>query len=99
MYKIPYAGAGRGAPRVKVPMRFTPFVASPVTKRSVTIGDRHTSVSLEEEFWVILRKIAREENLTIQELVSSVELHNRLGNRSSRLRIFVLRWLQGEGKE
>ena len=59
-------------------------------KRSVTIAGHRTSVSLEADFWDALRQIAREEGLSVNALVSSIDKDRRT-NLSSAIRIFVLR--------
>lgn len=58
-------------------------------KRSVTIAGHATSLSLEEEFWQELQKVARQRNLSVNALVSSIDAA-RAGNLSSALRVFVL---------
>lgn len=58
-------------------------------KRSVTIAGHATSFSLEEEFWQALQTIARQRNLSVNALVSSIDA-GRAGNLSSALRVFVL---------
>jgi len=67
--------------------------AKPV-KRSVTIAGHATSVSLEAVFWEELRRIAREEDLSLNALVARVD-ESRRGNLSSALRVFVLERLRG----
>ncbi|GAB6051598.1 ribbon-helix-helix domain-containing protein [Magnetospira thiophila] len=63
-------------------------------KRSVNIAGHSTSISLEEEFWEELKKIAKARRLSLNELVSEVD-EGRVGNLSSELRVFVLKNLQG----
>lgn len=60
-----------------------------MNKHTVKIGDRHTSVSLEDAFWRELKRIARRRGLTINELVARVEVE-RKGARSSSLRVAIL---------
>jgi predicted DNA-binding ribbon-helix-helix protein len=64
---------------------------SGVARRSIFIGRRKTSVSLEGKFWTALREIAAERQLTVSALATSIA-HERgeLGNLSSALRCFVL---------
>lgn len=63
---------------------------SPVVKRSIVIGGHKTSVSLEDAFWKGLKEIASTRNLTLSELVGSIDSERRHGNLSSGLRLFVL---------
>jgi len=65
-------------------------MGSPVLKRSVVIGGHKTSVSLEDEFWSGLKEIAAARNVTLSDLVATVERGRETGNLSSSLRLFVL---------
>ena len=59
-----------------------------VTKRSVVIGGRKTSISLEDEFWQGLKAIAQRQQCTLSALVGEID-RNRHGNLSSAIRVFV----------
>lgn len=63
---------------------------STISKRSVVIVNRKTSVSLENEFWSAVREIAAERKLTVRALVSEISSQTTSGNLSSAVRIFVL---------
>ena len=63
---------------------------SPVVKRSVTIGDHNTSVTLEDGFWRALGEIAAIQNLRVSELVSRIDKDRQNKNLSSAIRVFVL---------
>src|SRR2546430_17549684 len=63
---------------------------SPVVKRSIVIAGHKTSVSLEDAFWSGLKDIAGSRNLTLSELVASIDGERRQGNLSSAIRLFVL---------
>jgi predicted DNA-binding ribbon-helix-helix protein len=64
---------------------------SPVAKRSIFIGDRKTSVSLEDEFWTAIRLIAVEKEITTAKLVEQIDrVRPREQNLSSAIRLFVL---------
>ena len=63
---------------------------SPVVKRSIVITGHKTSVSLEDAFWTGLKDIASSRNLTLSELVASIDGDRRQGNLSSAIRLFVL---------
>jgi predicted DNA-binding ribbon-helix-helix protein len=58
-------------------------------KRSIMIAGHATSVSLEEEFWDVLREIAERRTMSINQLVTEIDL-GRGGNLSSAIRVFVL---------
>jgi len=63
---------------------------SPVIKRSIVIAGHKTSVSLEDAFWTGLKDIADDRNLTLSDLVSSIDTDRQHGNLSSAIRLFVL---------
>jgi predicted DNA-binding ribbon-helix-helix protein len=63
---------------------------SPVVKRSIVIAGHKTSVSLEDAFWKGLKEIAAERNLTLSDLVASIDSDRQHGNLSSAIRLFVL---------
>jgi predicted DNA-binding ribbon-helix-helix protein len=63
---------------------------SPVVKRSIVITGHKTSVSLEDAFWTGLKDIATSRNMTLSELVASIDGDRRQGNLSSAIRLFVL---------
>jgi predicted DNA-binding ribbon-helix-helix protein len=72
---------------------------SPVVKRSIVIAGHKTSVSLEEAFWKGLKEIATSRDLTLSDLVASIDTDRHHGNLSSAIRLFVLdhyRVLQNE---
>jgi predicted DNA-binding ribbon-helix-helix protein len=59
-----------------------------VTKRSVVIAGRKTSISLEDEFWQALKAIARHQQRTLTSVVGEIDRQRR-GNLSSAIRVFV----------
>ncbi len=63
---------------------------SPVVKRSIVIAGHKTSVSLEDAFWSGLKDIAGTRNMTLSDLVGSIDSDRRQGNLSSAIRLFVL---------
>lgn len=63
---------------------------SSVVKRSIVIAGHKTSVSLEDDFWRMLKEIAKEHDLTLSELVAKIDAERQLGNLSSAIRLFVL---------
>jgi predicted DNA-binding ribbon-helix-helix protein len=54
-----------------------------VVKRSVTLAQRNTSVSLENAFWQSLKEIASEHDMTPSELVADINSERRHANLSS----------------
>jgi predicted DNA-binding ribbon-helix-helix protein len=78
------AHSGQRSPNVPVSKRST--------KRSITIKDHKTSVSLENEFWDYLREIAVERGVSIGALVAAIDANRQHANLSSAIRIFVLQF-------
>jgi len=71
---------------------------SPVVKRSIVIAGHKTSVSLEDAFWTSLKDIAGTRNMTLSELVASIDADRRQGNLSSAIRLYVLDHFRGQGE-
>lgn len=69
---------------------------SPVIKRSIVIAGHKTSVSLEEAFWKGLKEIATARDLTLSDLVATIDTDRRNGNLSSAIRLFVLDHYRGQ---
>jgi predicted DNA-binding ribbon-helix-helix protein len=64
-----------------------------VVKRSIVIGGHKTSVSLEQAFWQAFKEIAILRNMSLSELVMTIDA-KRNGNLSSAIRLFVLEFSQ-----
>lgn len=64
-------------------------------KYSVIIAKNHTtSISLEEEFYQELCNIAKEENLSPNELITQIDKNRTITNLSSAIRLYILKKLQ-----
>jgi predicted DNA-binding ribbon-helix-helix protein len=63
---------------------------SPVVKRSIVIAGHKTSVSLEDAFWKGLKEIANGRDMTLSDLVATIDSERQHGNLSSAIRLFVL---------
>jgi len=72
---------------------------SPVVKRSIVIAGHKTSVSLEDPFWQGLREIAVSRNMTLSDVVASIDTDRHEGNLSSAIRLFVLDYYRNMGME
>jgi predicted DNA-binding ribbon-helix-helix protein len=68
---------------------------SPVVKRSIVIAGHKTSVSLEDAFWTGLKQIASSRELTLSEMVTTIDAERVHDNLSSALRLFVLDRFRG----
>jgi predicted DNA-binding ribbon-helix-helix protein len=65
-------------------------------KRSIVIAGHKTSVSLEDAFWKGLKEIADARNMTLSDIVASIDSQRRHGNLSSAIRLFVLDFYRGQ---
>lgn len=63
-------------------------------KRSLTIAGHRTSLSLETEFWLALRKIATQERKSLATLVGEIDSARGERNLSSAIRVWILQSLQ-----
>lgn len=64
-------------------------------KKSVIIANRHeTSISLEDEFFVELQLIAKEKNLSINQIVTLIDSEREVDNLSSAIRIYILKHIK-----
>jgi predicted DNA-binding ribbon-helix-helix protein len=70
---------------------------SPVVKRSIVIAGHKTSVSLEDAFWKGLKEIAVARELTLSDLVATIDTDRYHGNLSSAIRLFVLDYYRAQG--
>ena len=69
---------------------------------SVTLHGHRTSVSLEPEFWVMLKKVAEQDGLSVAGLIQRID-DERLNaglpsGLSSALRVYLLQYLQNQEK-
>ncbi len=62
-------------------------------KHSVMIAGHKTSIALENDFFIELRKIATGRKVSLNNLITEID-KNKNKNLSSELRLFVLRDLQ-----
>ncbi len=66
-------------------------------KHSVTLKGHRTSISLEDDFWVALRKIAAEKNIALNALVAEVDVTRGTDiGLASAIRLYILRHLQAK---
>ncbi len=64
-------------------------------KRSVSIRGHATSFSIEDEFWIELKEIAKTRQISLAQLVTSIDTRRGVDeNLSSALRVFVLQSVQ-----
>ncbi len=63
-----------------------------IKKHSVLLSGHATSITLEDDFWILLKYIAKQQNKPINQLISEID-HIRAIPLSSALRLFVLNML------
>ena len=63
-----------------------------IKKRSVTIGNHRTSISIESEFWSELKVLSKRQNISLNKLILKIdnEKPKDYGNLSSYIRVWVL---------
>ena len=59
-------------------------------KKSITIKKHRTSLSLEKEFWDALKIIAKDQNSSVENLVTKVDA-NRKTSLASSIRVYILK--------
>ena len=60
-------------------------------KKSITIKKHRTSISLEKEFWNALEIVAIKKGLTIEKIISDIDL-DRNTSLASSTRVFILQY-------
>ena len=72
-----------------------------IKKRSVRIKGHPTSITLEEPFWITLKKIAKIQNRSLSDLITHIDQEryqddtaSNNSNLSSVLRCYVLMWYE-----
>jgi predicted DNA-binding ribbon-helix-helix protein len=63
---------------------------SRIIKRTVVIGGRKTSITLEDAFWSGLKEIAQAKGATVAQTVTEIDTTRQQKNLSSAIRLFVL---------
>jgi predicted DNA-binding ribbon-helix-helix protein len=63
---------------------------SNIVKHSVRVQGRKTSITLEPEFWDVIRATAATRRMTVAALISQVDRERTSGSLSSALRLFAL---------
>ena len=70
-----------------------------IRKHSASLHGHRTSISLEDEFWLELKDIAQQRDMSFAGLLAEIDDHRDAdSNLSSALRVYVLNWLKGDGE-
>lgn len=72
--------------------------SSRLQNRNIMAGRGRTSMRLEPELWASLREICAREDVTLGELVRTIE-GGGLGGRTSHVRVFVLNYFRAAATE
>lgn len=63
--------------------------------RAVSADGKRRGLRLERDYWSLLDMIAREQNVSVGDIVSAIEAGGKdAGNLTSAVRVFVARWLE-----
>ncbi len=69
-------------------------------KISVVIANRHqTSISLEDEFYEELLRIARKQNRSLNQLITQIDAQKQILNLSSAIRVYILNELKQQNNQ
>jgi predicted DNA-binding ribbon-helix-helix protein len=68
----------------------SPKTKSSVVKRSIVIAGHKTSVGIEDQFWEAFKEIAKEREIALADLATSINVERQHANLSSAIRLFVL---------
>ena len=60
-------------------------------KKSITIRNHRTSLSLEKEFWDSLKIIAKEQGCSLETLIAKID-SNRKTSLASSIRVYLLKF-------
>ncbi|MDH5722124.1 MAG: ribbon-helix-helix domain-containing protein [Alphaproteobacteria bacterium] len=63
-------------------------------KYSVKIANHPSSISLEEEFWIVLKNIAQNQRKSLNALVTEIDKKKETDNLSSAIRVYILKHMQ-----
>ena len=68
-----------------------------IIKKSVNISGHRTSISIEEQFWEVLKEISLYKKKSINSIILEVDRKRNINtNLSSAIRLFVLNYLKND---
>ena len=67
-----------------------------VFKRSVVIGNKNTSLSLEDVFWDALKNMTQKRGMTISDFVAEIDARRNAGSLSSAVRVYLFKLYRDE---
>lgn len=63
-------------------------------KHSVNIHGHQTSITLEDEFWLVLKEDAQKRSISLNKLIAEIDDARGNNNLSSAIRLYILNDLQ-----
>ncbi len=63
-------------------------------KHTVVINGHNTSVFVEDDFWIELKKISSDKKVSLSELISLIDQNKKKSNLSSAIRLYILNHLR-----
>ena len=63
-------------------------------KHTVLINGHNTSVFVEDDFWIELKKLVTKKKVSLSELISSIDQNKKKSNLSSAIRLYILNHLR-----
>lgn len=70
-----------------------------MNKRSLQIGSRKTSITVEDAFWDALKQISTETSTSVKDLITGVDRRRDHPNLSSAVRLFVLEFYRARQRQ
>lgn len=67
-------------------------------KRSMWVGSRKTSVSLEQPFWDALKEVADARKVTLNRLISAIDAQRQADNLTAALRVTAIDYYRDHAK-
>ena len=57
------------------------------------LGTHKTSITLEDEFWTVIKNIAAEHETSVGSLIAAISENDHAGNLSSAIRVFAVEYM------
>tara|TARA_B100000929_G_scaffold287653_1_gene274725 strand:- start:1123 stop:1359 length:237 start_codon:yes stop_codon:yes gene_type:complete len=68
-------------------------------KKTIVLSGHNTSIALEKEFWIQLKKIASKQNLKLDNLIQKIDKEDRKGSLASEIRVYILKSIENDRKD
>lgn len=67
--------------------------------KNVNVGNRRTSIRLEEEMWTAVNELCQREGMTIHELCSLIDRYRNSSSLTAGLRVFLVKYFRDASTE